>query len=211
MIHVFHGFLGSSADFAFLKSQNVILHDLSSTDLEQLVSRITPQDILLGYSLGGRFALELASRVDFKIQKLVLLGAHPGLESEAEKAERVKFEEKVLEYLKRSKLEFLDWWNSLPLFKNDEPLSMVSDETFKNAPVLFERMRLSRQKNFLPSLKLHRDKVLWIVGDQDEKYLGLLREKILPLGIAGKNIAGGHRLFQKPQALLRLLKDEDIL
>lgn len=161
--------------------------------------------------MGGRFALELASRFQFKIKKLVIINSHPGI-PEDEKRERSIWEQAVLERLnKNTPQEFLDYWNSLPLFKNDLPLTELSTEKLRASAPLFDKMKLSDQKNFLNELKEHRSKVLWISSPQDEKYYQIAKKMIVPLGVHCCFIPGGHRLFQRHVELLSVFKEEGIL
>ena len=73
MIHAFHGFLGSPSDLSFLKSENnlVHFHDLYEEDLSAI--HIGPEDTLIGYSMGGRIAMEVAVRHAFNLKKLVII------------------------------------------------------------------------------------------------------------------------------------------
>lgn len=209
MIHVFHGFLGSPADFSFLAGENIILHDLYQ--MEQFPT-IGSEDTLIGYSMGARIAMEIAQKNNFNFKKIVLINTNPGLETEEEKPLRRKFELAVLEALNnKTKEEFLSYWNALPIFTHDDPLLNLSDACFKKSAELFDRFALSKQPNFLPILSAHADKVLWIVGLKDEKYLDMTTERILPLDISVKGIPGGHRLFQHPEELKMLLTDEGII
>ncbi|HXH29610.1 MAG TPA: hypothetical protein VNJ01_02245 [Bacteriovoracaceae bacterium] len=206
MIHVFHGFLGSPSDLSFL-GQQVKLHDLYA---EMLDPQITPEDTLIGYSMGGRKALELASSSGFK--KLVLINAHPGLATAEEKNQRAKWEDSVLDKLRTSsKEEFLTYWNSLEIFRSDAPLVDVSDEIFANSAELFERYRLSKQKYFLPLLEQYREKILWVIGSADEKYRTLAQTVLLPAGFRCAFVTGGHRLFQNQGELLGVLHHENVL
>ena len=191
MIHVFHGFLGTPADFEFLKDKNVILHDLYSGTPETKA-----EDILIGYSMGGRLAMELAKRHGFK--KLILINAHPGLEDDKEREIRSLWEEEVLERLTDPE-KFLSWWNALPLFKNDKPLVRIPD----GSSALFKKMLLSRQENFLPFLKENKGRVHWILGENDPKY-SALAGKLTDFDV--HLIPGGHRLFQHPERLLSVIK-----
>jgi esterase/lipase len=68
MIHVFHGFLGSPGDFEFLENENVRLHDLY-----QSIPETHADDTLIGYSMGGRLAMELAKKNGFKNYNLKLV------------------------------------------------------------------------------------------------------------------------------------------
>lgn len=209
MIHVFHGFLGSPSDFEFLKGDGVILHDLYSKDFKP---EIKPGDTLVGYSMGGRIAMELAKKVNWEIEKLVLLSSHPGLELADEKENRSTWEETVLEKLNSlSPTEFFSYWNELPIFEFDAPLAVISQERFKASSELFDQFRLSKQENFLPSLEEHQDKILYLVGLFDTKYYSYAEEVLLPHGIKIIPIAGGHRLFQQPLEIKSILTNEGIL
>lgn len=209
MIHVFHGFLGSPDDFSFLKREDVILHDLYEMNTFPQVSE---DDVLIGYSMGARVAMEIAYKNQFKIKKLVIINSHPGLETEEEKVSRRSFELSVLEKLKSmTKNDFLVYWNALPLFAHDKPLENVTEDRFQKSANLFDKFALSRQENFLPAIAENKDKVLWIVGLQDEKYLEIASEKILAQDIQVAGLPGGHRLFQHQTELKELLQNEGVL
>lgn len=208
MIHVFHGFLGSAEDFKFLEGEDIVLHDLY--DMKNLPD-VSPDDTLIGYSMGGRIALEIAERVQYKIKKIVLINAHPGLASQEERTDRTAFETKIIEGLKtRPKEAFLEWWNSLPIFNFDSPIS-TSDERYAKSAELFSKHRLSEQSNHLPLMIQHKDKVLYIAGLFDEKYMELVSEFLIPHDIIVKGIPGGHRLFQNVNELKNILIDEGII
>lgn len=208
MIHVFHGFLGSPDDFQILKDTDVQIHDLYTMDKYPDVG---PDDTLIGYSLGGRIALEIAHEKHYQVKKVVLINAHPGLEDDQERMDRRQFEAKIINDLKASSSdEFMDFWNSLPIFFHDAPIS-VTEERFNKSAELFDRYRLSKQKNFLPDILKHKDKILYIVGFFDEKYMDLVSEVLIPAEVPVKGIPGGHRLFQHAEALKQVLIDEGIL
>lgn len=210
MIHVFHGFLGSPADFSFLKSRQPIkLHDLYEENVEDIT--VSPDDTLIGYSMGGRVAMEIAVRHAFNIKKLVIINAHPGLPKDV-RAERSVWEEAVLERLNTlSSDDFLKYWNALPLFSADRPLHGISLERYNKSANIFNQYRLSRQTCFLPELIAHKDKILWIAGLQDEKYADLARDMIASNGISCEFITGGHRLYQEGQRLTQILIEKAII
>lgn len=186
MIHVFHGFLGSPRDFQFLNGPGISLHDLYKE-----TPQTNPGDILVGYSMGGRLAMELAKKNGFR--KLILINAHPGLVDDKEREVRSQWEEEVIGRLNIHGT-FLSWWNELPLFKHDRPLKIIP----KGSEELFQKMRLSRQENFLPFLKDNKTKVHWILGADDPKY-SMLAETLKDFDV--QLLPGGHRLFQTPQVL----------
>ncbi len=186
VIHVFHGFLGSPRDFQFLNGPGISLHDVYKE-----VPQTAKGDILIGYSMGGRLAMDLGKKNGFR--KLILINAHPGIVDDKEREVRSLWEEEVLERLKIP-ATFLSWWNELPLFKYDKPLRNIPARSSE----LFEKMRLSRQEDYLPFLQANADKVHWILGADDPKY-STLTDSLK--GFDVQLIAGGHRLFQNPQLL----------
>ena len=209
MIHVFHGFLGSPEDFNFLKGPQVILHDVYQMEK---FPEIKSSDTLIGYSLGGRIALDIAERNNFNLKKIVLINAHPGLTTEKEKLNRKNFEVTILQELKRQTLpEFMSYWNNLGIFLFDEPIKLTDEARYRKSAEIFDHYRLSNQKDHLPGILENKNKVLWIIGSLDEKYMDIAREKLVPNNIPVKFIEGGHRLFQRPAELVKILKDESIL
>ncbi len=178
-------------------------HDLYLENFDHF--KPEPNDILIGYSMGGRIAMEIAERNQFKIKRLIILSAHPGLETH-ELRERNIWEESVLQRLKDLTPEaFLTYWNQLPLFKADSPLNHLYYERFKLSYALFEKNRLSRQPNFVPGLLKHKEKVTWIVGSQDEKYLSLAK-KLESQGLPIHEINSGHRVLNHPAAVMEALR-----
>jgi len=124
-----HGFLGTAADW-----DEVIAHlphpcfalnlpghgdapfreDIDTVLLDAIERIGKPH--LIGYSMGGRLALQFAARHRSKIEKLILLSAHPGLT--AGHQERLTQDRTWCHKLKtRSIDEFLQDWYDQPIFK----------------------------------------------------------------------------------------------
>ena len=212
MIHVFHGFLGSPKDFDFLPTDRARTYDLYHFDRDSFLKELQVEDVIMGYSMGGRLAMELAVASNFQLKKLVLINAHPGLSDRSSLPERQIWEESVMERLNTlSQEEFLEYWNKLPLFKADQPLKPMPQARFTSSAELFTNHRLSQQKNYVPLLAQHKHKVLWIAGQQDEKYAQVARDLIVPQGIETEFIDGGHRLYQHPNSLVNILKAHNLL
>jgi 2-succinyl-6-hydroxy-2,4-cyclohexadiene-1-carboxylate synthase len=77
----------------------------------------------LGYSMGGRTALQVAAHRPDAVSALVLVGATPGLRTEAERAERVAADEALAERIERDGVKaFVDYWEALPLFATQQAL-----------------------------------------------------------------------------------------
>lgn len=203
MIHVFHGFLGSPADFSFLKElPHLKIYDLYQDEMPNVL----PQDILIGYSMGGRVCLELAKKVQFKLKKVILVNAHPGLDDEDERLKRKEWEDVLIKKMETSAHDdFMSYWNALEIFKYDEPIS-GRPEHFHRSRQLFDAHRLSHQENYLPLLLSHQEKVHFLTGLQDQKYLKLAHDSLLPQNLNISFLEGGHRLFQKPAPLYKAIK-----
>jgi 2-succinyl-6-hydroxy-2,4-cyclohexadiene-1-carboxylate synthase len=73
---------------------------------------------LCGYSMGGRLALDVALRMPSRVERLVLVGASPGIADAAEREARRREDEALAERLEREGLEaFVEEWARLPLWQ----------------------------------------------------------------------------------------------
>lgn len=173
-----------------MKDAGIVAHNLYEE-----IPVTSSADILIGYSMGGRVAMELAKKNGFK--KLILINAHPGLSDDKEREVRSLWEEEVLERL-TDKETFLSWWNALPLFHADKPVAKVPEGSSE----LFRKMLLSKQVDFLPFLTERKNDVHWILGEKDPKYSALAKTlKDFHVHM----VPGGHRLLQHPELLKPIL------
>ncbi|MFM7135037.1 MAG: alpha/beta fold hydrolase [Planctomycetota bacterium] len=126
-----HGFLGSPADWADVLARLapgiacdcVALAELGCASLSEgagaLAARLEarPCEILVGYSLGGRIALELAATRPELAPRLLLLAAHPGLDDADERSRRLAEDELRAREIRSDGLDaFVERWYRLPLF-----------------------------------------------------------------------------------------------
>jgi len=203
MIHYFHGFLGSPEDFSEIKPQG-ISHSLLSLPTED---QIKEDDTLIGYSMGGRVATEIAVSKKFQIKKLILLASHPGIE-ESEREERILSENKIIHLMEKyPKDQFLDLWNKLPLFEGDPELTPNNLTQEENLD-LFKKFRLSQQSNFKEVLKKHKNKVVYVVGEKDHKYKSLAENFFIKEGFKCHFLPVNHRLIKYPSLLSEILQKE---
>lgn len=207
MIHLFHGFLGKPEDLNFFQEFGPIKsYDMKSFNPEEFYAN--ENDILVGYSMGGRVALRIAARLQYKIKKIIILSSNPHALSEEERENRLAWEEKMKHFmLTRTSSDFLEIWNNQNIFKHDHPILNITEGELRIWAHVFEKYRLSDQKNYLQDLKNYPNKFSWIVGSLDEKYLNIAKTS----GVKYHTIEAGHRLYQKPLALIKLIKEHHLL
>lgn len=77
----------------------------------------TPASVHLGYSLGGRALLHGALSSPGAVDRLILIGAHPGIEDEgARRSRRAEDDRRAAHLVEIGLADFLDEWLALPLF-----------------------------------------------------------------------------------------------
>ncbi|MFZ9882158.1 MAG: alpha/beta fold hydrolase, partial [Phycisphaerales bacterium] len=130
-VALLHGFLGSPADWADVLRAlrpNIACDALPISSLdpasigaaaEGLAAHLASRgcDLLVGYSMGGRIALELAATRPELVPRLLLLSSSPGIDNEAERARRRDEDDRrAAELLLDGLGAFADRWYAMPLF-----------------------------------------------------------------------------------------------
>lgn len=177
-----HGFLGCYSDFDpyikhFASKYNCLAIDLPGHgrsqmyECSQLMDLIPQKSHLVGYSMGGRIALNLLSSHPDHFNKIVLLSTHLGLATEEEKRIRHYEEERWIDRLRTYGINhFINSWYQTPLFQN----APIPSYRYRQSPdLLIEAIRkfsLAKQQNFWNSLpKISRNSV-FLYGEKDTAY-----------------------------------------
>lgn len=221
MILALHGNFGSPEDFDFLREVPGLftpsLWDYTGYLLPEAGSKLksladTPPRGLIGYSMGGRLALQAMADNPLHWDFAVILAAHPGLASDSEKKQRRSND---LEWARAVRSE--NWsalserWNAQPVLANSPPPRSEGIETWREEIALgFENWSLGCQADLRPSLSQFARPVRWLVGSEDPKFLRIGEEMhgVFP-DFELKVVDGcGHRILQEcPEAVRRTLDE----
>jgi 2-succinyl-6-hydroxy-2,4-cyclohexadiene-1-carboxylate synthase len=206
-----HGFTGSGLDFAPLAGQlerQLVCPDLvghggteaptataeysMSRTVARLVSLLNEMKLarlpVIGYSMGGRVALQLAFEAPERVSALVLVGATPGYKTRDERRAR-RFSDSLLasEILKEGVEAFADRWEALPLIASQERIEAPWRDQMK------ARRRANRPRGLAGSLRgMGSGKMpsLWerlrslevptllVTGEQDDKFTAIARDAV---------------------------------
>jgi 2-succinyl-6-hydroxy-2,4-cyclohexadiene-1-carboxylate synthase len=163
------------------------------------VARLAPDSFTLaGYSMGGRIALHAAFALRERVQRLVLVGASPGLRTATARAERRTADERLAEELESSTIEqFAQRWGSTSVLADQPPeiRAKVDADRQRNSPAGLAAALRGLGTGTLPSLWPRLDRltipVELIVGERDEKFLGIARQMLQELPNARLVVAPG--------------------
>lgn len=154
-------------------------NELSSSILNHLKKITGGPCFLLGYSLGGRVALDLLSKDPSQFEKVIVESCHPGLESDVLKQERIKSDEGLLSHIHSQNdfKKFLLKWYNLDLFGDISKkenfhnlLTRREKNSLKEIKKSLQTFSLGRQDNLIPLLKKNQTPLLYISGEKDKKY-----------------------------------------
>lgn len=223
MIYALHGFLGKPSDWDFLDLQNLRapnLHQASQTkdfwSWAEDFNRVVADDaapILLGYSMGGRLALHALLQAPKLWKAAIIISAHTGLQSEQERAARLKSDAKLAEdFLQQAWAEVTDQWHAREMFGALPPPSPRQESEYSREALAFalQTWSLGRQDFLLPRLKEIQCPVLWIAGEKEEKFVAQAKFACEQIPKAECWIAKDcyHRVpWEKPQEFLTKTKE----
>jgi 2-succinyl-6-hydroxy-2,4-cyclohexadiene-1-carboxylate synthase len=172
---------------------------------------------LCGYSLGGRVALHLALVAPERISRLVLVSSSPGIEDDAERAERRIADMGLADELERVPFEqFIERWRAQPLFADDprDVRERAREDQRRNEPhALAKAMRglgTGEMEPLWARLGELMMPVTIIAGERDAKFRAI-GERMLTL-IPDARLAvipGGHVLpLESPGDLARAISPD---
>ncbi|MCU0751108.1 MAG: alpha/beta fold hydrolase [Akkermansiaceae bacterium] len=155
---------------------------------------------LLGYSMGGRLALHALLELGHPWNAGVIISAHPGLEPAAERqARRASDTTWATRALTGNWQEFLTAWNAQPL------LGGAMRDPQASSSLVMRRREIARsyvdwslgaQEPLWDRLAEITIPVLWVVGENDAKFLDLAHKAVSQIPKATLAIAphAGHRV-----------------
>jgi 2-succinyl-6-hydroxy-2,4-cyclohexadiene-1-carboxylate synthase len=149
--------------------------DANLTESADLVAEVGGPATYIGYSLGGRVALHLALQYPALVERLILIGATGGLESDEDREQRRVADEALAASVETDGLEpFLQRWLAQPLFAGLSPASSCVDARMQNRPegvaANLRNTGTGRQENLWPKLSCIQCPTLILTGRRDEKF-----------------------------------------
>ncbi|MFN0094492.1 MAG: 2-succinyl-6-hydroxy-2,4-cyclohexadiene-1-carboxylate synthase [Dehalococcoidia bacterium] len=242
-IVVLHGFTGSAAN-APLGSRLAVAHTVIAIDAPGHGQSDRPADLdhyrmaqavedavqalrnlgharaaWLGYSMGGRWALSIAAAHPEAIERLVVIGASPGIAAAEERAARVASDETLAQrILNEGVAAFVDYWENIPLFASQKSLpeavrARVREGRMRNdAHGLANSLRgmgAGAQEPVFKALPRMAFPALILAGEWDTKYVGIGKDLAVALPSARfASIANaGHAAhLENPEGCLALIE-----
>jgi 2-succinyl-6-hydroxy-2,4-cyclohexadiene-1-carboxylate synthase len=170
---------------------------------------------LAGYSLGGRVALHAALSLDPLVERLVLIGASPGIADPAERAARAADDAALADRIEAIGIEaFVREWGAQPLFAGmPRGVAELADEDrLRNtAPGLAAALR-GLGTGVMPPLWERLGELTipvdLVVGERDEKFRAIAERMEGPLAAARLHVVdgAGHAVqLEAPDAVVELL------
>lgn len=226
-----HGFTGSHDSFAALDApEGSVIPTLGGhlgteasgsfeDEVEHLAALGAGCDGLFGYSLGGRLALGMLARFPARFRHAIIVSAHPGLKTEAERAARTAADARFVQVLREQGLgTFVDKWQALPLWasQGDLPESVRARQreqrlrhTASGLASSLVHHGLGKMPDLRQDLRQVQTHVDVLAGERDAKFVELARELVSLFPSSRLTIvsgAGHNLVLERPLACAELLR-----
>jgi 2-succinyl-6-hydroxy-2,4-cyclohexadiene-1-carboxylate synthase len=170
---------------------------------------------LVGYSMGGRIALHYALARPEHVERLILIGASPGLADAAERTARVEADERLARELERLSIEeFAERWARTPVLA-DQPTEVrarIHADRLRNTPGGLARALRGLGTGALPPVwdRLGELKAptLIIAGTRDGKFVRIAQQTSAAIPGARLELipgAGHAAHLERPAATAELI------
>jgi 2-succinyl-6-hydroxy-2,4-cyclohexadiene-1-carboxylate synthase len=188
--------------------------DLPTTG--RLAAEAGGEGVYVGYSMGARMALHVATEVPDAVRGLVLVGGTPGIEDDGARALRREADRARATHIRQVGVPaFVDEWLALPMFAGLPPEGRFEDERRRNtAEGLATSLELAGTGSQLPlwgALGGIDVPVLVVAGADDAPYAAIATRTA---GAIGRNAraalvdgAGHSAHLEQPAAFTDLLLD----
>ena len=227
-IFALHGFGGDAQDFDVVAAHSLyqwsgidlLGHGNSTLSLDPEAYRTETQlkvmepyfqgDVLLGYSMGARLALQAVLRYPHQWQALVLISGTAGIEEDIDA--RILWDRALAHKLQTStREEFWEYWSNLPIIATQKRadskfLLQREERRAQQNPSALAASVLGFGTGFMPSVWNRLGEisipVLLLVGEQDTKYVEIaqkLQQRISVVEVVEIKNAGHAPHFEKPQ------------
>lgn len=222
-VAMLHGWLGSKEDWSQLSERlgnrpqmaiDLPEADSWSSGVEQVLEQLPQTCTLIGYSMGARLALGCAVASPERIRGLIFVSGNPGL-TESERQTRRDHDRRVIEQLQTEPLDrFLRQWYRQPVFRSltDDEFALMVQERIgvdrRRQVALMRAYSIAEQPDYWPCLTRIHTPVCVVVGEQDAKYVRILRQMVDQLPNQCSHVIAGvghvvHR--QKPHEFARIV------
>ncbi|MGP0033275.1 MAG: 2-succinyl-6-hydroxy-2,4-cyclohexadiene-1-carboxylate synthase [Solirubrobacteraceae bacterium] len=166
--------------------------------LEDLAAVAPARFTLVGYSMGGRIALHAALALPERIERLVLIGASPGIADPAEREARLRDDERLAGEIESMSIEaFAHRWAQTPVLAGQPPevLAAAHADRLRNRPAGLAAALRGLGNASLPPLWERlgeiRIPVALVVGERDEKFKAIADQMAARLPAAEVIVAPG--------------------
>jgi 2-succinyl-6-hydroxy-2,4-cyclohexadiene-1-carboxylate synthase len=161
--------------------------------------------VLCGYSMGGRLALDFAVRHPERVERLVVIGATPGIADEAQRAERRAADLALADRIEEIGLEaFVDEWSAQPIFATQTRgvAELAREDRLRSTATGLAASLRGMGTGAMKPLWDSVPEATWVVGEQDEKFRAIAERIGTPAVIDG---AGHAAHLEAPEAVAEVI------